>query len=90
MISREAAAETAELYARAHGLGTRTSAVTTLQEIRDSGRREPNLYTVADWRNCWIAYIEDPDWAWLRSSTIVIIDPDDGSVVFAGPAGDEG
>jgi hypothetical protein len=89
MVSREAAAQIAEAYARSHDLGFKVAQTSLLHEIHG---RSPMCYGLsdADLARCWIAYIDDPDPWCLRSSTIVVIDPDDGSVVYAGSAADEG
>lgn len=90
MISRDAAAAIAKSYAHAEGWAVKAMRVTTVREIRDAGGREPNLYSAAAWRHCWIVYLLAPHPTGLHSSTVVMVDPESGNVVCAGDAGDEG
>lgn len=86
MISRERAREIARLDALEHALGHRVLEVLRPDEI--SGRA-PLLYNVK-LDHCWIAYIENPGPPALRSSTIVVVDCEHGSILYRGSAGDEG
>jgi hypothetical protein len=90
MISRKQAAGIARDFAVANGLGVRVHHVVRLDEI--AGRRPlPFLgfgKVLGD--QCWLAYIDDDRPLSLRSSTIVVVDPDTGSVVYGGSANDEG
>ena len=85
MISRTEAIEIASMVVRTHGLGFGVREALLSDEIS----RLPCLYGV-DVGNCWIVYVDDPQPLALRSSIIVAVDRDTGSVVYRGSAYDEG
>lgn len=85
-ISRERAAEIAGADALAHGLGVGVRSVVMPHEIT---WRRPLPYGVALGRS-WIAYIAQDAALALRSSTIVVVDRENGDVVYRGTAHDEG
>jgi hypothetical protein len=86
MISREQAVALAEAHVRKHNF--RISAVFTLEEI--PGPR-PCLYWTSPTplEDCWFAYLEHSG-NMICSSTIVVIDRVDGTVLYFGSASDEG
>lgn len=86
MISRDEAAEIARREAIAHRLGGEVSKVFHPNEITF---RAPFVLDGMP-ENCWVAYIEKSRPPMLRSSTIVIVDCERGTVLYRGIAGDEG
>lgn len=86
MISREQAAEIAEAYAVANRLGFGVLEVRLPEEIEG---RMPFVYSVA-LDNCWIAYIEPPGPPAVGPSTIVVINRENGQILYGGSAYDEG
>jgi hypothetical protein len=48
------------------------------------------MYNGPDLSRCWIAYLESCEQRIIQSSTIVLIDREDGVVRYVGSANDEG
>ena len=82
MISRDQAA--------AH-VRESNSRIATVYAWREIPGRLPSIYwtSATPLEDCWIAYLESEGFA-LVSSTIVVIDPIDGAVLYFGSASDEG
>ena len=85
-ISRSEAFELATQYNARERMGARVREVLLLNELQG---REPSLYAES-LEGCWIAYVEREDWGRLIESLIILIDKNDGSIRYAGGAGDEG
>ena len=69
--------------------GYQIRSVLRLEEIR---ARHPNVYGLSpeDLKTSWIAYLHDPSFFGLRSSTIIVISRATGRVIYLGSACDEG
>ena len=85
-VSRDNARDLAENHVLSNGLGRGISKVLLPEEITG---RKPNVYGV-ELKNCWVAYVEEFQFAGLKSSVVVLVDLESGTVVFGGDAGDEG
>ena len=85
-VSRDTARDIAENHVLANGLGRGISKVLLLEEIT---WRKPSVYGV-ELKNCWVAYVEEFHFAGLKSSVVVLVDRESGTVIFGGDAGDEG
>ena len=88
MISRDQAREIAEREIIARGLGTGVKTVYRPDEL--DGRALRNIYyTGPALRQWWVAYAARP-FIGLMSSNVVLIDRENGAVLYAGSANDEG
>lgn len=86
MISREVAKEIGRLDALAHCLGHSVRDVRCFDEI---GESMPLLYNV-NLENCWVVYIEQIGHLALQPSVIVVVDRENGGILYRGSAHDEG
>lgn len=91
MVSRDEAKTIAERELRDAGdVGQRWSVYKVLAGS-ELGQGRVNVYTSSpiNWDKCWVAYIDRHRLA-LESSFVIVISMVDGSVLYAGSAGDEG
>ena len=91
-VSREQARAIVEAHLRIRRASLTVSEVTTLAELESRGARAPGWGYVprrGDWKDAWIAYLDDGRLA-LRSSHIIVLSQWDGTVWYEGSAFDEG
>lgn len=91
MISRQEAREIAlQAISRMECLseGTGVAKVLSAEEL-ERGRLSIYWASSVPFDRCWVAYIERP-LVGMRSSLVVVISKDDGEIVYAGSANDEG
>jgi hypothetical protein len=86
MISRGQARAVAESAILARGMA---NSVWTIWLEEEAVTRAPSIYEGPDLSRCWIAYLESDPWI-IQSSTVVLIDRNDGVVRYVGTANDEG
>ena len=87
MISRGQARAIAESAALARRMA---NSIWTLWLEEEVFTRPPSIYNGPDLSHCWIAYLEHPNPSIHQSSTIVLIDREDGVVRYVGSGNDEG
>ena len=94
-ITREQAFKIAESYLIAHPQDfegrTKISEVFSIEEYKHLAT--PNIFNFPDekMKNYWIAYtIDNSRYTMLRSSIVVLVHKESGSVDYAGSANDEG
>ena len=87
MISRGRARAIAESAMFARGMQNSLWAIWLEEEVITHG---PSIYNGPDLSRCWIAYLESSNPSILQSSTIVLIDREDGVVRYVGSGNDEG
>lgn len=87
MISRGQARAIAESAILARGMA---SSICTIWLEEEAMARPPSIYDGPDLSRCWIAYLENPNPSIHQSSTIVLIDREDGEVRYVGSGNDEG
>jgi len=87
MISRGQARAIAESAVLARGMA---SSIWTIWLEEEVFTRPPSIYNGLDLSRCWIAYLENPNTSIHQSSTIVLIDREDGEVRYVGSGNDEG
>ena len=87
MISRGQARAIAESALLARGM---SSSIWTIWLEEEVIARPPSIYNAPDLSCCWIAYLENPNPSIHQSSTIVLIDREDGAVCYVGSGNDEG
>ena len=86
MISRGQARAIAESAILARGMA---SSIWTIWLEEEVIARSPSIYDEPDLSRCWIACVEDPNPSMHESSTIVLIDREDGAVRYVGSGNDE-
>jgi hypothetical protein len=87
MISRGQAQAIAESALLARGMENSIWTIWLEEEVIS---RAPSIYNGPDLSRCWIGYLENPDPSIYQSSTIVLIDREDGVVRYVGSGNDEG
>lgn len=87
MISRGQARAIAESAMLVRGMANSIWTIWLEEEVI---ARPPSVYEGPDLSRCWIAYLEHPNPSIHQSSTIVLIDRQDGAVRYVGSGNDEG